>query len=131
MQYDIPYRIEHAPAFGSLVLNIPARRTVLVEASAMAAMDTSIKMKSKIKGGLLKGVGRMLSGESLFINEFTAQERGGELYISPNLPGDIRHYYLKVFLAANLCFYCGLQEKEIFGLVLMAELWRFLLKVII
>ena len=94
MQNDISYRIEHSPSFASLVLDIPAGETVLVEASAMAAMDTSLKMKSKIKGGLLQGVGRMLSGESLFINEFTAQERSGELYISPNVPGDVHHYYL-------------------------------------
>ena len=28
------------------------------------------------------------------MNEFTAQGRSGELYISPNVPGDIQHYYL-------------------------------------
>ena len=91
---DIPFRIDHAPAYASLVLNLPASRTVLVEASAMAAMDTCLKMKSKIQGGLRKGIGRMLGGESLFVNEFTAQNKSGELYISPNVPGDIQHYYL-------------------------------------
>ncbi len=94
MNNDIPYRIEHSPAYASLVLNIPANQTVLVEASAMAAMDSGLEMKSKIKGGLLKGVGRMLGGESLFINEFTSQGRDAELYISPGVPGDIQHYYL-------------------------------------
>ncbi|HHP7229374.1 MAG TPA: TIGR00266 family protein [Xenococcaceae cyanobacterium] len=94
MNNDIPYKIEHAPAYAALVLNVPANQTVLVEASAMAAMDSCLKMKSKIKGGLLKGVGRMLGGESLFINEFTAQGTNGELYISPGVPGDIQHYYL-------------------------------------
>ncbi|MDJ0534019.1 MAG: TIGR00266 family protein [Xenococcaceae cyanobacterium MO_207.B15] len=94
MNNDIPYKIEHSPSYASLILNIPANQTVLVEASAMAAMDSCLKMKSKIKGGLLKGVGRMLGGESLFINEFTAEGRDGELYISPGVPGDIQHYYL-------------------------------------
>jgi uncharacterized protein (TIGR00266 family) len=88
----IPYRIEHAPAYGSLILDLPANQTVMVEASAMAAMDSSLQMKSKIKGGLMKGIGRMLGGESLFINEFTAQGKGGELYISPGVPGDLQHY---------------------------------------
>lgn len=37
----------------------------------MAVMDILIKMKFKIKGGLMKGVGRMLGGEFLFINEFS------------------------------------------------------------
>ena len=95
MKNDIPYRIEHSPAYASLVLDVPANQTVLVEASAMAAMDVSLQMKSKIRGGLLQGVGRMFGGESLFINEFTAQGRKGEIYISPGVPGDIEHYYLE------------------------------------
>jgi uncharacterized protein (TIGR00266 family) len=94
MKNDIPYRIEHAPAYASLILDLSADRSVMVEASAMAAMDTSLQMKSKMKGGLMKSVGRMLGGESLFINEFTARGRKGELYISPGVPGDIRHYYV-------------------------------------
>ncbi|MEY2855864.1 MAG: hypothetical protein RLZZ74_173, partial [Cyanobacteriota bacterium] len=90
----IPYRVEHSPAYASLVLDVPANQTVMVEASAMAAMDTCMKMKSKMQGGLMKGVGRMLGGESLFINEFTAEGEKGELYISPGVPGDVQHYYV-------------------------------------
>ena len=94
MNSKIPYRVEHSPAYASLILNVPANETVLVEASAMAAMDTCLQMKSKMKGGLMKGVGRMLGGESLFINEFTAQGKKGELYVSPGVPGDVQHYTL-------------------------------------
>lgn len=94
MNNKIPFRIEHAPAYASLILNVPANETVMVEASAMAAMDTCLQMKSKMKGGLMKGIGRMLGGESLFINEFTAQGKNGELYISPGVPGDVQHYYV-------------------------------------
>jgi uncharacterized protein (TIGR00266 family) len=94
MSNKIPYRVEHSPAYASLVLDVPANQTVMVEASAMAAMDTCMKMKSKMQGGLMKGVGRMLGGESLFINEFTAEGKKGELYISPGVPGDVQHYYV-------------------------------------
>ena len=94
MSDRISYRIEHAPAYASLILNLPPDSTVMVEASAMAAMDSSLQMKSKVKGGLMKGIGRMLGGESLFINEFTTQKQGGELYISPGVPGDVQHYYV-------------------------------------
>ena len=91
---QINYEIEHNPAYGFLMLEIPANETVLVEAGGMAAMDSNIKMKSKMRGGLLKGVGRMLGGESLFISEFTAKNSQGKLYISPGVPGDIKHYHL-------------------------------------
>lgn len=91
---EIAYSIEHAPAYGLLTLKLNPNQTVLVEAGAMAAMDSCIKMKSKVQGGLMKGIGRMLSGESLFISEFTAEKQSGELYVAPGVPGDIQHYYL-------------------------------------
>lgn len=91
---DIAYEIEHSPSYASLRLFLQPGQSVLVESSAMAAMDARIKMKSQIRGGLGKGIGRMLSGESLFMSEFTAQSQPGELYVSPGVPGDIQHYYL-------------------------------------
>lgn len=95
MSQQISYKIEHSPAYASLVLNLKTNETVLVESGAMAAMDTCIKMKSRAKGGLMKGLGRMVSGESFFISEFTAEGKSGELYVSPGVPGDICHYYLQ------------------------------------
>lgn len=91
---DLTYEIEHAPAYASLRLNLKTSQAVLVESGAMAAMDPWIKMKSKVQGGLMKGLGRMLGGESLFISEFTAEGKPGQLYISPGVPGDVQHYYL-------------------------------------
>lgn len=95
MSNEIAYEIEHSPAYASLILNLRANQTVLVESGAMAAMDSCIKMKSKVQGGLMKGLGRMLSGESFFVSEFTAQGQPGQLYISPGVPGDIQHYHLR------------------------------------
>jgi len=95
MSQQISYKIEHSPSYASLVLNLKTNETVLVESGAMAAMDTCIKMKSRAKGGLMKGLGRMVSGESFFISEFTAEGKSGELYVSPGVPGDICHYYLQ------------------------------------
>ncbi|MBO0350543.1 TIGR00266 family protein [Phormidium pseudopriestleyi FRX01] len=91
----IAYEIEHSPSYASLRLDLQADQSVSVESGAMAAMDTCIKMKSKIKGGLIKGLGRMVSGESLFISEFTAESKAGQLFVSPAVPGDIQHYVLQ------------------------------------
>lgn len=95
MSRPIAFEIEHSPSYASLRLDLEPDQTVLVEAGAMAAMDTCIKMKSKMKGGLLKGLGRMVSGESLFISEFTAERKAGQLFVSPAVPGDIKHYVLQ------------------------------------
>jgi uncharacterized protein (TIGR00266 family) len=53
-------------------------------------MDTNLKMKTKMKGGL----SRFLSGESLFVNEFKAEGAPGEITIAPGAPGDIAHVFL-------------------------------------
>lgn len=94
MSTTITYTIEHNPAYAALKLRLQPTQTVSVEAGAMAAMDSCIAMKSKVKGGWRKGLGRMLGGESLFISEFTANGKPGDLYISPGVPGDIQHYVL-------------------------------------
>jgi uncharacterized protein (TIGR00266 family) len=91
---DIPYQIDHAPSYAQLTLQLQAGQTVLAESGAMAAMDPGITLKSNIKGGLMKGLGRMLGGESLFVSQFTASQPG-ELILSPGVPGDIRHYRLR------------------------------------
>ncbi len=88
------FRVENNPSYASLIVTLPPNQTLLVEAGAMAAMDANIEMKSKMRGGLVKGIGRMFSGESLFISEFTARNTTGELYISPGVPGDVTYYHL-------------------------------------
>lgn len=87
---NLPFQIDARPDFAYLTVSLPAEETLLVEASAMATMDTNIRMKTKLKGGF----SRFLSGESLFINEFTAQGGPGSLSIAPGSPGDIEHVYL-------------------------------------
>ena len=94
MSAEIKYAIDHNPSYAQLKLSLNSNQTVMVESGAMSAMDSCITMKSKAKGGLMGGLGRMLGGESLFVSEFTAKGQSGDLYIAPGVPGDIQHYYL-------------------------------------
>ncbi len=87
-EYD--YTIECKPDFAFLTVQIPAGETLKVESSAMATMDTNLVMKTKMKGGL----SRLLTGESLFTNEFTAQHGPGQIGIAPGSPGDLEHVHL-------------------------------------
>ncbi len=89
-QCEYQYNIQGRPDFSYLTVQIPANQMLKVEASAMATMDTNINMKTKMKGGL----GRFLTGESLFINDFTAEGAPGEIGIAPGAPGDLEHVYL-------------------------------------
>ena len=97
-EYD--YSVECKPDFAFLTVQIPAGQTLKVEASAMATMDTNLVMKAKMKGGL----SRLLTGESLFVNEFTAQNGPGQIGIAPGSPGDLEHVYLNnetIFLQSS------------------------------
>jgi uncharacterized protein (TIGR00266 family) len=84
------FRVEGKPDYAFLTVQLPADKTIKVEASAMATMDTHIQMKTRLKGG----ISRLLSGESIFLNEFTAQGGHGEIGIAPAAPGDLMHQYL-------------------------------------
>jgi uncharacterized protein (TIGR00266 family) len=86
----LPFKFDCKPDFGYLTINVPQGEMVKVEAAAMAGMDTNMEMKTKFKGGFQ----RFLSGESLFINEFTAKNGNAEIQIAPASPGDIDHVYL-------------------------------------
>ncbi|PSN19799.1 TIGR00266 family protein, partial [filamentous cyanobacterium CCP5] len=79
----IAYDIEHSPAYAMLRLTLQPHQQVIVESGAMAAMDTSITMRSKATGGFMGGLGRMLGGEAFFVSEFTAQNKPGQLFVSP------------------------------------------------
>ena len=84
------FNFDCKPDYGLLTVEIPNNITLKVEASSMASMDKNIKMKTKMKGGL----GRIFTGESIFINEFTAENGPGEIKIAPSAPGDLEHIYL-------------------------------------
>ncbi|OQY32951.1 MAG: TIGR00266 family protein [Spirochaetaceae bacterium 4572_59] len=88
---DYKFSIAAAPDFGMVNITIPKGKTIKAEASAMVYMDSSLKMKTNMKGGFK----RMLSGENLFINEFTAASKEGDIGIAPGAPGDIAHVYLE------------------------------------
>ena len=89
-QTGFEFSIKGRPDYSFLEVQIPANETIKVEASSMATMDTNLRMKTKMRGGL----GRFLTGESIFINEFTAEGGSGEIGIAPALPGDLVHQYL-------------------------------------
>ncbi|MAH04140.1 MAG: TIGR00266 family protein [Alphaproteobacteria bacterium] len=86
----LEHSIEGKPDFAFLTVKLPAGEMIKVEASAMQAMDRHIKMRTRLKGGFK----RLISGENLFLNEFTAEGKDGEIVIGSAVPGDIKRLYL-------------------------------------
>ena len=60
--------------------------TMKCEGGSMAWMDDGIEMKTEGGGGLGKALGRMVSGESVFFNNFTCKKAEGEIAFSSSYP---------------------------------------------
>lgn len=68
---------------------LEANETLVSEAGAMGWMSDTIVMDTNMKGGLLGGLGRAMSGESVFLNTFTCRGNSGIIGFPSSFPGKI------------------------------------------
>lgn len=69
-----------------------AGQTICSESGAMSWMSPNMRMDTNTGGGLKKMLGRMFSGESLFVNEYTAEGGSGMIAYASSFPGSIIPY---------------------------------------
>ena len=81
------YEIKCAP-FPVVVCKLEQGEAMTTESGAMAWMTPGIEMKT-VGGSVGKAIGRLFSGESLFLNVYTAQQPGREIAFSSSFPGKI------------------------------------------
>lgn len=74
----------------ALVLNLEKGEKMFAEAGAMMYLRGSVEMEAEMKGGLMGGLKRMFTGESLFMTTFLAGEGGGEVGFASPFPGKIK-----------------------------------------
>jgi len=68
--------------------------SVYTQSGGMAWMDEKIKMETNVKGGLMSGIGRLFSGESLFMATYTATAPAQEIVFASTFPGQILEFNL-------------------------------------
>jgi uncharacterized protein (TIGR00266 family) len=66
-----------------------AGQTLCSEGGAMSWMSPNMVMETNTAGGLKKVFGRMFSGESIFLNEYTPQGGDGMIAFASSFPGSI------------------------------------------
>lgn len=83
--------------------------SVITENGGMSWMDDGIEMKTTTNGGVMKGLGKMLSGESLFMNIYTAEKEGAEIAFASSFPGQILEFNLnnETIIAQKRAFLCS------------------------
>ncbi len=90
MRYEI-----HGTVMQSLDIHLTKGESIYTEAGGMAWMKGNIEMKTNTKGGLLKGLGRALAGESLFMTTYICQDEEGLVVFTPEAPGKVLAFDLQ------------------------------------
>lgn len=73
-----------------VTLQIDPNEKIYAEAGSMIYMSANIQMESKMRGGLMKGLGRKFAGETAFLSEFTSAGGTGMVSFGGPAPGSIK-----------------------------------------
>ncbi len=71
-----------------------AGQSLCSESGAMSWMSPNMRMDTNTGGGFKKVLGRMFSGESIFMNEYTAEGGSGMIAFASSFPGSIIPYHV-------------------------------------
>lgn len=103
---------ENLPAVS---ISLDRGESIVTQSGGMSWMTSGIEMSTNMKGGFLKGIGRMLSGESLFMATYTASENNQNITIASSFPGEIRAIQLdgsKEYICQKNSFLCAEENVE-------------------
>ncbi len=99
----------------AVIMELDPGETVFSESGGMAWMSSNIAMQTSGRGGGLSGaLGRMVSGESLFLVEYTSQGGKGIVSFASDFPGKIVPIHLgegQSMICQKTAFLCA--EKTV------------------
>jgi uncharacterized protein (TIGR00266 family) len=90
-------------------IRLDAGESIYTQSGGMSWMDNGIRMETNMKGGFMKGLGRMISGDSLFMATYTAMQPNQEIVIACSFPGSIAAVELtgRSLIAQKSAFLCA------------------------
>jgi uncharacterized protein (TIGR00266 family) len=102
-----------------------AGESVYTESGGMVWMTPNIEMETSGKGGVLRGLGRTLSGESFFLTTYTCEQGEGMVTFANEFPGKVVPFELAegesnivqkdAFMAAQASVDLGVHFKKKLG----------------
>jgi uncharacterized protein (TIGR00266 family) len=88
--------LTHSPSFTQLIVDLEPGEAIRAEPGAMVAHSDSVAVETTTsRDGLLSSAKSMLGGESLFANEFVAEDAPGQVVLAPGTPGDVMEHTLE------------------------------------
>lgn len=94
----------------SLLLE-PGER-VFTQSGGMTYMSDGFSMQTNMRGGIMKSLGRMFVGESIFMASYTATRPASEITFSSSFPGAILPLWLdgREYICQKQSFLCGTED---------------------
>ncbi len=84
MQYEI-----FGNTLPGVTLTLQPGESIYTQSGGMTWMTDGIKMETNMKGGFGKALGRMFTGESLFMATYTAERQDAQITFASSFPGSI------------------------------------------
>lgn len=98
-----------------LEVNLDSGDSMYTESGGMSWMSENVEMNTNTQGGVMKGIGRMFSGESLFMTTYSAKNDGESVAFSSEFPGKIVHQNLtggEEIIAQRDAFMCAVSSVD-------------------
>ena len=86
---SMSYEILYEGAFPIVKYQLKRGERLKAESDAMIGMSSTIDVTGGTEGGIMKGLARMLAGESFFFQYITATRGDGEVLFGHSVPGGI------------------------------------------
>jgi uncharacterized protein (TIGR00266 family) len=84
------YKFSHRPSYTHLKITLQRGESIIAEPGAMVGHSPTISVETGTsRDGLLSSAKSMLGGESMFTNEFIAEDGPGTVTLAPPTPGDV------------------------------------------
>lgn len=99
-----------------VTLELNPGEKVYGEAGTMVYMSANMQMEAKMRGGLLKAIGRKFAGETMFLTDFTPTGGIGLVAFGGKAPGTIKPIELapgRDFLVQKDAFLCAEDTVEL------------------
>ena len=89
--------------------------SIYTQSGGMSWMSSGMKMETNMKGGLLKGLGRMISGESMFLATYTAEGNNQSITLASKFPGGIVALDVtgKTYIGQKNAFLCAEPDVKV------------------
>ena len=109
------YRIEGG-SLPVVTLQLDRGESIFTQSGGMSWMSDGIEMDTNLRGGFLKGLGRMFTGESLFLANYTARADGQQIALASSFPGSILALEIgpgREYICQKNAFLCATQGVEL------------------